>query len=255
MLKIVLLGGGNIAHHLFRVFNENNSINVVQCYNRSLSAIKVFEDKTRVTNELADIIEADIYVIAVSDNAIADISNELPFSNKLVVHTSGNVSMLDLNEKNKRGVFYPLQSFSIDKEVNFEEIPICIEAENDTDLKMLQTLAASISNKVYKIDSKQRKAIHLSAVFVNNFVNHMYQIGNEICKQNDIPFDILQPLIEETSEKIKTLTPEESQTGPAKRNDTKTINSHLELLEKDAHKEIYKLLTTSIINSYGRKEL
>ncbi|OGS74999.1 MAG: hypothetical protein A3G95_05235, partial [Flavobacteria bacterium RIFCSPLOWO2_12_FULL_31_7] len=193
-------------------------------------------------------LEADIYIICVTDNAISDVSNQLPFENRLVVHTSGSTDFDVLDAKNKRGVFYPLQTFSKNKTVDFSEIPICLETENASDYLIVEKLAKSISNSVYKIDGKQRKAIHVSAVFACNFVNHLYEIGNEICVENNIPFEILQPLIEETAQKIKTLSPKDAQTGPAVRNDSKTIEKHIDFLTDENQKEIYKILTKSIQN-------
>ena len=160
--------------------------------------------------------------------------------------------MTDLENKNRKGVFYPLQTFSKNAVVNFEAIPICLESENNDDYKLLETVAKSISDKVFNINSNQRKALHVSAVFVNNFVNHLYKIGNDICIENNIPFEILQPLITETANKITSLSPNEAQTGPAKRNDTQTINTHLQFLSDENQKEIYKILTKSIIDN-GKK--
>src|SRR5690606_37403117 len=122
-------------------------------------------------------------------------------------------------DKNRKGVFYPLQTFSKSKEVNFKEIPICLEAANHQDLEWLKKVANVISDKVFEIDSEKRKTLHVSAVFVSNFVNHLYGIGEELCKENDIPFDILKPLIAEVADKINYLSPEQAQTGPAKRGD------------------------------------
>jgi predicted short-subunit dehydrogenase-like oxidoreductase (DUF2520 family) len=160
--------------------------------------------------------------------------------------------MTDLDDKNRKGVFYPLQTFSKNKAVDFKQVPICLESQNDDDYKVLETIAKSISERVYAIGSEQRKALHVAAVFVSNFVNHLYKIGNEICEEHQVPFDILKPLIQETANKIVTLSPEEAQTGPAKREDTQTINSHLSFLSNENQKEIYKLLTKSIIDN-GKK--
>ncbi len=170
----------------------------------------------------------------------------------MVVHTSGSVALSELSSKNRKGVFYPLQTFSKNKAVNFKEIPICLEAENETDYQTLELIGKSISDKIFNINSEQRKALHVAAVFVCNFSNHLYQIGNEICDQNNIPFEVLHPLIMETAAKIKTLSPSEAQTGPAKRNDTQTINTHLNFLRNETQKEIYKILTKSIIDN-GKK--
>jgi predicted short-subunit dehydrogenase-like oxidoreductase (DUF2520 family) len=140
-----------------------------------------------------------------------------------------------------------LQTFSKEKEINFSTVPFCLEAENKEDYLLLEIAAKTIGTKIYAINSEQRKALHVAAVFVNNFTNHLYKIGSDICEENKVPFEILAPLIQETSEKIKTLTPEKAQTGPAIRNDKKTIKNHLELLNKE-QKKIYKLITQAIKN-------
>ena len=157
-----------------------------------------------------------------------------------------------MNNKNRRGVFYPLQTFSKAKTIDYRSVPICIEAETSEDFQILETLAKSISECTYAVNSQQRQALHVAAVFVCNFTNHLYQIGSEICNENELSFDILKPLIQETAQKIVTLSPEAAQTGPAKRKDTQTINKHLAFLTEENQKEIYKLLTKSIID-HGKK--
>lgn len=256
MIKIVIIGAGNVALHLYKAFSENKKTRVIQIYNRNTGNITFIDPAiTEATDRLSELKEADIYIVCVKDDAIAAISGKLPFKNKLVVHTSGSIPIDNLASTNRKGVFYPLQTFSKDKEVDFKTIPICIEAEDKEDLKFIETLAKFISGNVYEINSHQRKSLHLAAVFVNNFVNHMYHIGNDICKENHIPFKILQPLINETAEKIINLDPIEAQTGPARRNDLETTEMHTGQLKSKMHKEIYKLLTKSIQETYGRKEL
>jgi len=252
MIKVVILGGGNVAFHLTAHFLKNKDIQIVQVYNRSIAKIEYLKKQTSITNKLNELKEADIYIISVADNAIAAISSQLNFKNKLVVHTSGSVAISELKSTSNKGVFYPLQSFSKEQNINFLEIPMCIEAETDSNFKLLETLAKSISNNIYPINSEQRKGLHIAAVFVNNFVNHLYQIGNEICIKNEISFRILHPLIKETANKIISLTPLNAQTGPAKRNDTKTIKKHEAMLPLN-QQEIYTLLTKSIAKTYGKK--
>lgn len=226
---------------------------MIQVFSRKKDLEATLISPEKVTNDISTIQEADLYIISVTDSSISEVSENLPFNNKLVVHTSGTTSMDILDNKNRKGVFYPLQTFTKGKEVDFKEIPICLEAQDHEDYILLEKVAKSISKKAIKISSEQRKAIHVSAVFVCNFVNHLYQIGNEICLQNNIPFEILHPLIEETADKIKSLSPIEAQTGPAKRNDTETINTHLNFLSNESQKEIYKLLTKSIIDTHVKK--
>ncbi|MFK7749923.1 MAG: Rossmann-like and DUF2520 domain-containing protein [Kordia sp.] len=251
MIKIVILGAGNIAQHLYEVFQTIKTFDVVQVYNRSEKALSYFKTTATTTN-LKNLAEADIYIIAVADDAITSIANKLPFTNRLVVHTSGSVSMHELHKKNRRGVFYPLQTFTKGAHVDFSKIPICLETGEKSDFKILETIATAIGSTSYKISSEQRRALHVSAVFVNNFSNHLYRVAHEICETNNVPFEILNPLIQETANKINTVTPYMAQTGPAKRGDEKTINDHLAKLDKDIHKEIYTLLTQSIAKTYGR---
>jgi predicted short-subunit dehydrogenase-like oxidoreductase (DUF2520 family) len=254
MIRIVILGAGNIAQHLYEVFQTIETLQVVQVYNRSAKALSYFKN-TDTTTSLKNLAEADVYIIAVVDDAIPNIANKLPFTDRLVVHTSGNASMHELHKKNRRGVFYPLQTFTKGVKVDFSKIPICLETGEKADYKILKTIANAIGSTSYKISSEQRRALHVSAVFVNNFSNHLYRIAHEICETNNVPFEILNPLIQETAKKITTLTPYMAQTGPAKRGDQKTIDSHLEKLDKDIHKEIYTLLTQSIAKTYGREKL
>lgn len=231
MISVVIVGNGNVANLLLQVFQTVKDLSVLQINSRNLTNIPT----------------AAITIIAVSDDAIVEVSSKI--TNPFVVHTSGSVSLSALQNNTRKGVFYMLQTFSKDKPVNFQEVPFCLEATNENDLKTLETLAKLLSQKVYFINSEQRKALHVAAVFANNFANHCYQIANEICKTHQVPFEILYPLIDETARKIKVLSPKEAQTGPAIRNDQQTIQNHLLLL--DSHQqEMYTILTKSIQDGY-----
>ncbi len=252
MIRVVILGGGNVAYHLTNQLLTYNTIDIVQVYNRNIDKISYLASKVSITNDLTKLKNADIYIISVSDDAISKLSAELNLKNKLVVHTSGSVSMDSLFSKSHKGVFYLLQSFSKHREIDFSNVPICIEASRPNELLLLEKLAKTITNNVYNINSNQRKYLHVAAVFVNNFVNHLYHVGSDICKKNDIPFEILMPIIQETAAKITTLQPIDAQTGPAKRNDTETIEKHTTMLTSN-QREIYTLLTNSINQTYGKK--
>jgi len=249
MIKIVIIGSGNVAQHLITAFTKSKEIEITQMFSRQKESVVPLLDSSKITDNFNDLAEADLYIIAVSDDAIKTVSSQLPFENRLVVHTSGSVPLDSLDKKNRRGIFYPLQTFTKGKEVDFGQIPICLESENESDFDLLEKVAQSISNNAFKSDEKQRKALHISAVFVNNFVNEMYRIGNEICEENKVPFEILKPLILETVNKVMTLSPKEAQTGPAKRNDKQTIEAHLDFLSNENHATIYKILTQSIQNN------
>jgi len=248
MIRIAIIGGGNVAIHLAKAFSKTKDISLVQMYARNSQQITHLKHLVTITNNLDLLATADVYIIAVSDDAIAKVSEKIDKKNSLIVHTSGSASLNTLKNNGRKGVFYPLQSFSKDKEVNFDEIPFCLETENKEDFKTLEKLAKSIGKKIYPINSKQRKSLHAAAVFVNNFTNHMYKIGADICEEYQVPFEVLHPLIKETAQKITTLSPKESQTGPAKRNDQETILNHLTLLTKEQQK-IYQLITKSIQNN------
>jgi predicted short-subunit dehydrogenase-like oxidoreductase (DUF2520 family) len=252
MTKVSIIGSGNVAQHLIQAFQSNPAIELVQVFARNPKNVTNLLDSDRITSDYTQLQQADLYIIAVSDDAIAEVSENLALNNQLVVHTSGTVTLNALANKNRRGVFYPLQTFSKDKAVNFKTITICIEAENEKDTTTLKLIANAISDAVYDINSEQRKALHVAAVFVNNFVNHLYQIGNEICDANTIPFAILKPLIQETANKIATLSPKAAQTGPAKRNDISTIAAHQQFLTDENQAAIYNLLTQSIQDN-GKK--
>lgn len=246
MITINIIGSGNVAQHLISVFQQTETIVLQQVFSRKRENINHLVSDDTIVTHYSDLKAADITIISVTDDAIAEVSNQLPFENQLVVHTSGSAGLDVLNAKNRKGVFYPLQTFSKTKAINFKEVPICLETENPSDYTILETTAKSISDKVFKISSEQRQSLHIAAVFSCNFVNHLYQLGKEICDENRVPFEILMPLIQETADKIKTLTPLEAQTGPAKRNDQKTIEKHLSFLDDENKKAIYQLLTQSI---------
>lgn len=255
MISVVILGAGNVATHLFDAFSKAKDISVNQWFNRSLKPLESYKTKVEVTNQISKIVDADIYILAISDDAIPNLSSQLQINDKLVVHTSGSVGIHDLDKKHRRGVFYPLQTFSKDSEIDFKNVPICIETLEKNDLNLLKSLAEAIESPYFKINTEQRQTLHLSAVFVNNFTNQLYRIAHEISDAKSISFDILKPLILETAKKVQYLSPYMAQTGPAKRNDKKTIKKHLKLLEKEDHKAIYELLTKSIKNTHGRQKL
>jgi len=232
-LNIVLIGSGNVATQLG-----------ISLKNASHKIIQVFSIHKKNANTLAKLLKcdstdnlsaiskgADIYIISIKDDTIISFTKKLKLNNKIVVHTSGSIEMEVLKFSSKNiGVFYPLQTISKNKKIDFTNIPICIEANNSSTLAILKSLAKSISNNVNSITSKQRKQIHLAAVFACNFSNHLYAIANTILKRNNLPLSLLYPLIDETATKIKHSSPAENQTGPAKRRDKKVMQEHIKLL-------------------------
>ncbi|WP_298761676.1 Rossmann-like and DUF2520 domain-containing protein [uncultured Psychroserpens sp.] len=252
MISVVILGAGNVAHHLYKAFVSSETVSVKQRYNRHIKSLEAYKTDVAITDDLNQLVEADIYIIAVSDDAIAELSEQLPFENRFVVHTSGSVSAYDLDKKNRRGVFYPLQTFSKSANIDFSQVPICLETLMKKDYMALKNLASAISTITKRVNSDQRAALHLAAVFVNNFTNQLYRVAHEITESQGAEFDLLKPLILETANKVQDHSPYKAQTGPAKRNDKKTIKRHLKLLDNEHHKDLYKLLTASIKNTHGR---
>ena len=252
MLSVVILGTGNLARHLFQVFSKTEHVQVVQVVGRNEKRLAQHFGDTIASSDFDSIEDADIYIVAVSDRAIGDVSQFLQNKKGLVVHTSGATEM-DVIQNDNRGVFYPLQTFSAGRPADFRGIPIGIEAHKKESLSILQELGDSISDKVHKIDSEQRKKLHLAAVFVNNFTNHFYHIGEEICASAGLSFDLLKPLILETAEKIQSMSPSQAQTGPARRNDTSSIQEHLMLLEDQKQIELYTLCSEAIKEVYEKE--
>jgi len=246
MLKVVIIGSGNVAQHLAKAIDATGQATLVQVYARHPEKLAHLFPEDRITASMENLANGDIYIISVTDDSIAEVSTQLPFEGRLVVHTSGSVSLDQLDGKNRRGVFYPLQTFSKNKAIDFSNVPLCLESEFENDHALLRTLADALSKTVYSIDSKQRQALHVAAVFVSNFSNHMYALGDAICQENNIPFNVLNPLITETADKVNTLSPIQAQTGPAIRHDQNTIERHLDLLKDDNQRNIYKILTQSI---------
>lgn len=252
MITVSIIGAGNVATHLFKAFSKTKTVSVKQWNSRDLNKISSFKNKVEIVADLNGLAEADIYIIAVSDDAISSVSEALPFKDRLVVHTSGSVGIYDLDKKNRRAVFYPLQTFSKEAKVDFKQVPICIETIGKKDYPQLKSLAEALGSPYYRVNSDQRKALHLAAVFVNNFTNQLYRVAHEITESEGVEFDILKPLILETAKKVQTMSPYMAQTGPAKRNDKKTIQRHLKQLKNEQHKAIYNLLTNTIKKTHGR---
>lgn len=251
MKTVNLIGYGNVGYHLAHALMQSAHYRLQAIYARDVLVSDPLFPELFV-HKMDEIPIADITIISVTDHAIGTISEQLPFENQLVIHTSGTFSIDGLSSKNRKGVLYPLQTFSKTKQIDFSMVPLCIEASHSHDFDTIEQLAQSLSYKVISISSEQRQHLHITAVFVCNFVNHLFTIGKDIADANEIPFDIFYPLIEETVSKIKEMNPAKAQTGPAIREDYETIDKHLLKISNDNYKKIYKLLTNSIIQ-HGKK--
>ena len=252
MIRVVLIGAGNVAIHLARTIRKSDEFRLVQYFSRTDKNKDYFPEQLDRTHELKALKEADIYIIAVKDEAIFEIAAQLNHLNGLVVHTSGSVPLQTLSALKQSGVLYPVQTFSKDKELDWRKVPLAVETASPGDMNLLKKLASALSDQIYEINSDQRKKLHLAAVFANNFSNHMFSLAKEICEENHMDFELLKPIIAETAHKVMSHTPEEAQTGPARRNDTQVMKVQADSLGKEK-KEIYQLISSSIVTRYKTK--
>jgi len=247
----IIIGAGNLATQLALALLEKG-IQVKQVYSRNFESARELAEKVNAsfTNDLSQLFsEADLYIIAVKDSAIQEVLENLRLKeDHLIVHTAGSVPMSILEGfSNNYGVFYPLQTFSKNKKLDFSDIPICIEANHLANILKLEELGEKLSNTVTQINTDERKTLHLAAVFVNNFVNHLYAVGAEILHDKKLDFELLKPIIRETAGKIESIHPIDAQTGPAKRYDQSIIDAQLKMLhDKPEFQKIYSFATESI---------
>ncbi len=246
------MGAGNVAFHLTRALIQN-TVNVRQIFNRTLSKAQELGEANNInyTDKISELEKADLYIIAASDSAVEELSHYIPYEDTLVVHTSGSLGTDILKGDYRKGVFYPFQTFTKRKNLRYEDVPFFVEAESNQDEEALFKLADKISNEVHRVNSEKRRMIHMSGVWASNFVNHLYYIAQQICKEADVPFDVLRPLIEETALKVQDLEPLEAQTGPAKRGDDLIVQKHLELIKDSRQQQLYQLLSDSIKRTYS----
>jgi predicted short-subunit dehydrogenase-like oxidoreductase (DUF2520 family) len=250
-MNIVLIGAGNVATILGKKLHQVGHT-IVQVWSRKIEAANTLAvDLNAVSiNNINDIAQhADVYIIAIADAAIIQMATQIKVNNAIVVHTAGAISKYALQQASANyGVLYPLQSLNkINANLDIP-IPLLIDANNEKNIQIIQTLANSISTDVTTVNDEDRLHLHLAAVIVNNFTNHLYALANNYCIKYGIDFKKLQPLIEETANKLRYHAPENVQTGPAIRHDSATMTKHLQLLAGDEKlKFIYLKLSESIL--------
>lgn len=252
---IVIVGTGKVAHHLGNHLMKGGKV-ISGVWGRDSSKSEGFANKlnTKALSSLNELNENTLAIICVSDTAIGEVVSQIPDNTK-IAYTSGSIKLEDLPKKPFLGVFYPLQSFSLDKEVNMSEVPFLIEAENKDFEDELMNLASTLSSNVLKANSQERYYIHISAVMVNNFTNYLYLLANEHLEEHNLDFNILIPLIKETVDKLETLKPREAQTGPAVRGDKKVIDQHIQTISRAETKELYKIFSKLITKEFKKDEL
>lgn len=255
--RIAIIGAGNVATHLAKACHQAGHHILAICSRKLENAQRLasaISTTCLALDHLANLPEADFYLISTSDTAIASIVEQWPENrrNGIVAHTAGSIP-LDVLEalKSRVGVIYPLQTFSKERNVDFQKIPCFIEGDSPATEQQLIQLAQSITKLVQPLSSEQRKVLHVAAVFACNFVNHLYDIAVGIAQEQGINPDWLQPLIEETAAKVANLSPHAAQTGPAVRGDQGVLHKQSEMLEhKPELQQLYQLLSQSIYQKF-----
>lgn len=251
-MKAVMIGAGNVATNLVRALSATG-IEVVQVYSHTLAHARELADTVNAgaTDDLSALeMGADIYIISVKDDAIVNVVSSMPDNGALWVHTSGSIPMTVFEGRRQRyGVFYPMQSFSKQIATDFTEVPFFIEAVNDGVALEIEALAQRLSQRVFHATSEQRRRLHIAAVFACNFANHLWTLADDVLRDAELPFDVMLPLISTTVDKLKRLSPAESQTGPAMRRDHRVMQSHMAMLDKDKAL-IYKTLSDNIMKRH-----
>lgn len=256
-MTVSFIGSGNVAWHLAPAL-DNTDFAVREVYSRNRKHAAALADRLYQSEIVSSLdfsaSNSRIFIIAVSDDAIEDIVQEIILPpGAILLHTSGSqpLSILAYAPTSHIGVFYPLQTFTINQKIDFKEVPIFVESENTETEKVLLTMAKAISKKVYKISAAKRVALHVAAVFASNFTNHMLAIAQEILHDHKLDFELIKPLVVETINKSLMIGPEKAQTGPAKRGDLKILDRHVEFLQEDeAVAEIYKVISQHIVDKY-----
>ncbi|MBP2617276.1 Rossmann-like and DUF2520 domain-containing protein [Chryseobacterium jejuense] len=248
-MQIVIIGSGNVAYHMAKAFSLNG-ISLAQIFGRNEKELSKISEELSIPCSTEHLEDADLYIICVSDNSVGEVSKMITKKDCLVAHTSGSLPKETLSGAYRKASFYPLQTFSKSKELEYDKIPFFIEAEHEEDTRILFELATRISKNVMESNHEKRKYIHLTAVFACNFVNHLFSRAKEISDSQEIPFDYFLPLIEETVQKIHEIEPKQAQTGPAVRNDLRVLELHEQLLQNEESISIYKTMNHSIQKMY-----
>lgn len=256
-MKIVSIGAGNLATNLCVALHKARH-DILQVFSRTHASAESLACRigaSPVTDVARLTTDADIYIVSVSDSIMPDMARHLVEHLNagkqgerlpLIVHTAGSIAM-DVIPADRRGVLYPMQTFSKQRIVDFSQIPIFIEANHADDLEMLRAVATALSQSVQTLSSADRRYLHLAAVFCSNFSNHCYTLADKILSRHNVPFSAMLPLIDEVAAKVHSMSPHDAQTGPARRHDANVMNAHIELLDDDKRlQDIYKIMSESI---------
>ncbi len=256
-MKIVILGSGNMAHYCCTQLVAQHEFKLVQLYARNSIEGNILAKRfdTPIVNDLSAIIQnADIYIFAVADAAINQIANNFFKTEALLIHCAGSQPTTILENAGKNnGIIWPIYSIQKDQSTYPSDVPLVVDANNESARTSTELLAKSMSQNVTLLNHAQRKYMHLNAVLVNNFNNHLMAIAEQICKVENIDFNILLPIINQTAKRIELSSPSQSQTGPAKRGDWTTMQQQMDLLATHPEwQKVYESLSVSIKKMYDK---
>ena len=250
--SVVFVGAGNLATNLANAFYRKG-FRVAQIYSRTEESARTLAQAVEAdyTTSLAGVTpDAQLYVVSLKDDALVELLPQIVAGKGkgLWVHTAGSIPMdIWKGQVERYGVFYPLQTFSKSRLLDFSEIPVFVEGSSEEEVNFLKQIASALSRRVLVATSEQRLHLHLAAVFTCNFTNHMYALAELLLQRYNLPFDVMLPLIDETARKVHELSPRLAQTGPAVRYDTGVIGKHLDMLADDSEvQRLYRLLSDDI---------
>ena len=251
MMKVTLVGAGNLMTNLAKALAVRNDICITQVWSRTEASATALAERLGVssTTDLDNLAEADAYIIAVKDSALESLIPQITRQHPeaVFIHTAGSMPMEVFSGHARHyGVLYPMQTFSKDKEVDFSEIPVFVEANDEQASDVINQLAKAVSDNVYPLSTEKRRYLHLAAVFACNFANHCYHLAACVLEPQGIPFSVMLPLIDETARKVHQLSPHDAQTGPAVRYDRNVMERQMALIDDENIRQIYEILSKSI---------
>lgn len=256
--SVVFIGAGNLATNLAKSLYYKG-FRIMQVYSRTEESACALAQAVEAdyTTDLSFVTaDARLYIVSLKDAAFVELLPRIVSGKKnaLWVHTAGSIPMsIWEGEADRYGVFYPMQTFSKQRVIDFRDVPVFVESNSAEDTRLLKDIASVLSERVYEATSEQRKSLHLAAVFTCNFTNHMYALASDLLRKYQLPFEVMLPLIDETARKVHELEPRLAQTGPAVRYDENVINSHLQMLADEPEmQEIYELISKNIHRTKNR---
>ena len=250
-MEIVFVGAGRVATHLAKALNAVGH-HITAVYSRTMASAEVLASVVDAvpTNRIDALPQkADVFILSVKDSVLKDVISELRKGREqqVFLHTAGSIPMSVFGEHQHRGVFYPMQTFSMEKNVDFSRVYIFIEGGDAETLNLARKLGETLSSHIHELSSEERRYLHLAAVFACNFANHCFSLSAEILEAHGLPFEVMLPLIKETADKVETVLPREAQTGPAVRRDENVMNAQKALLaDAPQMQQIYDLMSKSI---------